>query len=834
MKKIYSFFAASLLALTASAMPVQPGTFTVRQSDGTELTLRKVGDEHFHYYINVATGQEMLLNANGDYYAVSPAQMGQLKADARVRQENANTHRLERLERYRTAPANVEVTGQKKVTGTFTHLTGKKKGLVILVNFAGSDIGLPYEMTTTRQDWDDAFNKRGYDKNGAVGSVCDYFIDQSYGEFELDFDVVGPVTVSNKVEYYGQNNSYGSDKYAYMMVIEACKLVDDQVNFKDYDWDNDGEVDQVFVVYAGQGESISGVNENTIWPHEYTLEYSSYRRRLPIDGIYVNTYACSYERGEKTQCGIGTACHEFSHCLGYPDFYDVDYKGGVGTAEFDIMCAGGHNGPDYNCEVPAGYTAYERWMAGWLEPKVLTDPCEIKGMKNIGDVPEAYIIYNDADKNEYFLLENRDNNKWFSYVARYEAPHGLLMTHVDYLASVWRGNRVNVEPDHQRMYYVAAGKTYGKLTGSGLYMPTAADFQSMLFPGSKNVREINDNDYADWGIRLFNANNGSTKLGKLISEIEENPTDGTLSFLFMGNVDKGQRYTITLNAGDGTVAQSALKQESNCQRLVLPAATPAKGNARFIGWTTANVQPTTQRPAVLYTAGTAYRPSANEILYAVYATSQDGVLEDTYHYVESLTYGKNYVFANKKTSAAGAYCISSEGLTVGSSDMTQGIKEVEILSLDGEAVILNPAPDCVWNAHICDESLLLLNGAQYFTLDKSKGAGLSDNMFNLGWTDKNGIYVTTGNSTAKSFVNIVSGSYNFPRSASTTSRIFAFEQDEFAGKNVSYFTSAPEGIVTLEAAPAANSVTYDLSGRRISDGALQHGVIIKNGKKIVR
>lgn len=127
------------------------------------------------------------------------------------------------------------------------------------------------------------------------------------------------------------------------MIIEACQLVDDKVNFKDYDWDGDGEVDQVFVIYAGYGEH-AGAPSNTIWPHESSLG----NRSIMLDGVRINTYACSSElngNSGQVMAGIGTPCHEFSHCLGFPDLYDTDYSGAFGMSYWDVMNSGSHSGP---------------------------------------------------------------------------------------------------------------------------------------------------------------------------------------------------------------------------------------------------------------------------------------------------------------------------------------------------------------------------------------------------------------------------------------------------------------------------------------------------------
>ena len=223
------------------------------------------------------------------------------------------------------------------------------------------------------------------------------------------------------------------------MVIEACKKADSSVNFADYDWDGDGYVDQVYVVYAGKGEADGGAS-TTIWPHEWSLSSASYygdgSGTLTLDGVKIDTYACGGELNGSTGtiAGIGTMCHEFSHCLGYPDFYDTDYSGGQGMGEWDLMDSGSYNGkwngghsdwPEMNAGYePAGYTAFERWCAGWIEPIVLSDPQKITNMKPMGGTQEggivdhgdAYVIYMPGSKKtiegEYYMLENRQQAGW--------------------------------------------------------------------------------------------------------------------------------------------------------------------------------------------------------------------------------------------------------------------------------------------------------------------------------------------------------------------------------------------------------------------------------------
>lgn len=242
------------------------------------------------------------------------------------------------------------------------------------------------------------------------------------------------------------------------MVAEACKLADATVNFKDYDWDGDGEVDQIFVLYAGHGEA-SWDDEDTIWPHAWTLEDAA-DITLTLDGVRINSYACSCELGSDGKIdGIGTICHEFSHCFGLMDMYDTSYSGNFGMCSWSLMDSGGYNSNGF---VPAGYTSFEKMSVGWKQPIEMTGDMEVQNLKPYSDGGEAYILYNEANRNEFFLLENRQNVGWDEGLE----DNGLLAIHVDYDAGVWAYNEVNTTVDtysannHQRCTVIPADGVY--------------------------------------------------------------------------------------------------------------------------------------------------------------------------------------------------------------------------------------------------------------------------------------------------------------------------------------------------------------------------------------
>ena len=396
------------------------------------------------------------------------------------------------------------------------------------------------KSVNTRDKFDKKFNQKGYNEDDHEGSVHDYFYDQSYGQFDLTFDVFGPIKVSQNYAYYGENDKNSNDKYVGILAAEACRLANQNydINWADYDWDGDKEVDQVFIIYAGYGEH-AGASKNAIWPHESSLTLAKRsgdgEGAIRLGGQIIDTYAMSCElrgtSGSKMD-GIGAACHEFTHCLGLPDFYDVKYTGGFGMQHWDIMASGNNNGPMGHGEIPAGFTAYERWFAGWLNLIELDESTTITDMPCLNDEPVAYIIYNEGNHNEYFILENRQPTGWHQYVNYYTGMHGLLVTHVDYYRDIWVTNTVNSVKKHQRMSIIPAGNNYGTFTGS-TYSVTADQYRSHLFPGNRYVTELTNESHASCGGELFNRNIGGTKyMNKPITDIRE--SNGLISFQFMG------------------------------------------------------------------------------------------------------------------------------------------------------------------------------------------------------------------------------------------------------------------------------------------------------------
>lgn len=354
MKKILLSLSALLLTTASFAIPARPGIWrTLTLTNGTQVRAQLQGDEHLNYYED-AEGNTYTENADGTFYAF-----------------NLN----EAKERVKTRLNKMRATAAAKrphrVIGQYGNYTGKKRCLIILAQFSDVKFAAGHDNAFyTRVANEENFTS----PDGHRGSVRDYFLAQSNGKFELNFDIAGPYTMPNSASYYG-SNSLSSDAKASEMIATACKMANaDGVDFSNYDWEGDGNVDMVFVIYAGYGEATSTKRPDVIWPHQSELNYTG--NALYLNGKYVNVYACSNEideindTGKPHVQGIGAICHEFSHCLGFPDLYDTGTAGRFGMGHFDLMCQGSYNGDTFR---PAGYSSYENgWQDGSPPSNCLT------------------------------------------------------------------------------------------------------------------------------------------------------------------------------------------------------------------------------------------------------------------------------------------------------------------------------------------------------------------------------------------------------------------------------------------------------------------------------
>lgn len=521
LKKSLGIFFVSLALLflnhlEAMAGPASNEIFIARQPDGSPLCIRLWGDEFFHY----TTSEDGILimenRDNGFYYYACQDENGVL-APSKVRATDIehrndaskeylrtldNASMIASIKKLQNECRHAELPCVKRGPGLFADATfptvGKQKAIIILVEYQDVRFRIndPYDY------FHRLLNQPGFSDFGATGSARDYFLASSEGAFDIDFDVYGPVVLPKNQAYYGSNGLTGKDGVnASMMVVDACNILDKDVDFSQYDRNNDGVIDNVFLFYAGTGED-SGGGSDAVWPHSADAP-----RGYAYDGKNLQSYGCTSEwvprpTGSRPD-GIGAFCHEFGHVLGLPDLYKTAASSPepFTPGSWCLMDRGAHNNER---RTPPTLDLFSRYALGWWTPQIIDSPktCVLNPLNTSG---EGYLIPT-GDKDDFYLIENRQRTGWDTYVP----GHGLLIWHIDYDAEVWARFAVNNDASHQHVDIIEADGILTEDTRS-----------SDCFPGTAGVTALTSELYP------------ALPAENTITDITENP-DGTISFKFRG------------------------------------------------------------------------------------------------------------------------------------------------------------------------------------------------------------------------------------------------------------------------------------------------------------
>ena len=512
----------------AFASPAFPGLGKAKQPDGTTVSLYMKGDEKMHW-MESEDGYSLLYDNNKNIvYATADADGNMVPStviakDVSSRSADEQNFLKGISKKLNYSPAQVNTFQaiwkmvQKLPNATTNQLrssTGTAKAICALIYFPDK------QLTKTVADFDALMNQVGYSVGGDKGSVHDYYLENSYGQLDLEIKVAGPYRVSKSWTYYGANDpSTGQDYTSRVqeLATEAANLTfnDPAINPAEYDNDGDGYIDAFHIIYAGYGEEVSGSDPNSIWAHEFVIP------TLTFGNKQLYKYSCSCELqgtpGNTNITHIGVICHEMGHIFGAPDFYDVDGNTGgnfSGTGDWDLMGEGSWNN---NGASPAHINMYQKIQYGWVTPIVLTQPQAITDMPNSAMHAVAY-RYDTSTPGEYYILENRQKVGFDQYVP----GTGLLVYHVSLTNSDIQNNTVNATYP-QKMYPVCASATanpsstpasYGNVNSAGC-----------PFPGTSNKTS-----FTDYTIPSAVSWKGNNTL-KPITEIQEQ--NDTISFNFM-------------------------------------------------------------------------------------------------------------------------------------------------------------------------------------------------------------------------------------------------------------------------------------------------------------
>ena len=513
MRNLFLYGLILIFSVSLYADPAPQGIIkNISLPDGSVKLVCLKGDEDIHYW--ESADNEIFMEDKGVFRKIS-------KEDLKQKIRNIKSQREEF-----SIPAMLkmpEKTGKLPTfeTSNFVY-TGKMRVPVILVEFPD----VKFQSENHRELFERIFNTVGFNElEDFRGSVKDYFLAQSNGLYEPEFDIIGPITVSQPKSYYGHDEDDQKDVNSSELAIEVVSLLDEDIDLSVYDFDSDKRVEVVSLVIAGNSQTYSG-DPDDIWGK--SMSVNTHKGEYKFNKFLFTSELRTFGNEVKLN-SIGQICHEFSHFLGLGDTYS-DYEGDYALNGWDLMGHGLHN---ENGHCPSGFTAFGKIRCGWQSPVVLDDSVDIYDMPALTDGGDFYMIMNEAYTDEFFLLENRQQRGWDSAIP----GHGLLITHIDYdenlFSSVPVNNTGREEIEHERYAVIPADNDKSKnpeSIGNDAYPFASNDsFSDITVPSAE----------------LYHPNlDFSCYLHKSVNDIREND-EGLISFSFRNELPYKEIYFLS-------------------------------------------------------------------------------------------------------------------------------------------------------------------------------------------------------------------------------------------------------------------------------------------------
>ncbi len=570
---IFSVAVTSLYAVKAVSSPVK-----FFRPDGSSVSVRIYGDEFFTYKKDMA-GFLVELGSDGFLYYADYSS-GELKLSGlrssyippgvmkNIREKNI----LMKRDADELVKSGFSVI--KKMYGA-PGVPSRIETPVLLVEFAD----VKFTVAGPVQAFNSRLNETGYSVNGATGSAAEYLNDNFNGKCIFVFDVAPVViTLAKSKSYYGADEGGKVDSRMEELFSDVCNAAAaNGVDFSKYDWFGEGKVRDVSIIYAGMSQAETGIPDD-IWPQYHTVKNMSY------NGKEIMAFSCSSElsavgilKGE--MAGIGTFCHEFAHSLGLPDMYDTNGENegkGVGLWESLSIMDGG-NYLNYG-HTPPYFTAIERELLGYESAIPLpggtysTTPVHVGG---------EFFRIDSENKDEYFLIECRNRNKWDRYIG----GEGMVVYHVDKSRLVyggipsymrWNYNNINAFSQHQCAAVFPS--SYSKDIELG----------HLFFPGvssSTSLSSYGNTQFLDWNGQPLKVNISGISYKK-----------GCLEF----NAVEGQVYEASLPAPG---SYKVIPYQYDCRVMWdIPPGTDLSGGKWRIRWKPSGNSPETVAAGEVFTA----------------------------------------------------------------------------------------------------------------------------------------------------------------------------------------------------------------------------------------
>ena len=376
-----------------------------------------------------------------------------------------------------------------------TPSTGNPKLLIIPVWFEDS---YDYIDTSKRENVREDIQKAYFGTNEETGwrSVASYYHEESHETLNLTG------TVSEWYQPHAYVDSYATDNNSTKTTNLVVNAVDwyfnnHTDNRADYDYDGDGYLDGVMLIYAAPDYDVLGSKAKTnLWAYCFWIQNTSYKNTInpgpnaffwaSYDFMYSSAKSVlrtgkSYGSGDTKYMNIDahTYIHEMGHMFGLEDYYDY--------SDYSYSPAAGFSMQDNNV---GGHDPFSCYALGWAKAYVPieTTIIDLKPFTTSGEVillsPNA-TSYNYSPFDEYLLLEYYTN----SGLNEFDSQHaylrdagkkyptgandiGIRLWHVDArLLYIYGGNysssRMTTNPNYSQRVHLAMSNTY--------YHPKVAD-----------------------------------------------------------------------------------------------------------------------------------------------------------------------------------------------------------------------------------------------------------------------------------------------------------------------------------------------------------------------
>lgn len=457
LSRFISLFCSLVVIFPVSMMaaPANPAPVVFTQKDGSTVTIRHYGDEHYHF---AKTSDGILVVGDGDgsyvyadaegkpssYIAKDPekrtsAEIEFLKtlnqSEAHLKHKALNGNRFPETLPPSVIKPNALLRANKRA---FSFVTGKRYFPVLLVSTSDYEAFDSLDVTNK-------LNKKEYHKDGHYGSMRDYFIECSGGQFKPTFDVY-PIKLPKKFKDYNKED---------VLITSAIDMLVEREDFKDRA-EKYEPVSPFILMHPLTNEKAATFNEY-YFSHQYTLG-NLINKVYSKDGYQFDRYAFVAQKDENTGKlnRLATIAHEFSHVMGLFDIYGVDSEGyaTIGPLPFDLMALGTLNGDG---RFPPTYSAFERESMGWmfLEEFFLDSLYRPHMLEPLSEM-HAYSATNPKNGDEYYVIEYRPAVGFDSMISESEysgiqGKNGVFIWYVNYEEYAFLSNNPNPDPGNMRI-----------------------------------------------------------------------------------------------------------------------------------------------------------------------------------------------------------------------------------------------------------------------------------------------------------------------------------------------------------------------------------------------